>query len=61
MSNVTSIYGYPRYIAGIPSNIKLPSKLLSLTIARSPSYIEILVYVYPSYTVLNVFVFLTGI
>ncbi|ETE67606.1 hypothetical protein L345_06605, partial [Ophiophagus hannah] len=38
MSKVTSIWGTPRGAGGMPVNSNLPSKLLSLVMARSPSY-----------------------
>ena len=37
ISNVTKICGVPRGAGGIPSSKKLPRRLLSLVIARSPS------------------------
>ena len=45
----------------IPSNVNSPNLLLSTTIARSPSYIVTFTLVYPSYIVLNILDFLTGI
>jgi len=38
MSNVTSIWGTPRGAGTIPVKLKLPRRLLSAVIARSPSY-----------------------
>lgn len=59
--NVTYIYAVPRGAGFIPSSVNSPNLLLSATIARSPSYIVTLTLVYPSYIVLNVLDFLTGI
>lgn len=36
-SKVTSIFGIPRGAGGIPVRLKVPSKLLSFVMARSPS------------------------
>mmetsp|Transcript_16090 Transcript_16090/g.54664 ORF Transcript_16090/g.54664 Transcript_16090/m.54664 type:complete len:212 (-) Transcript_16090:1041-1676(-) len=38
MSNVTSIWGTPRGMGGMPSRWNLPSRLLSRVMERSPSY-----------------------
>ena len=38
MSKETSILGTPRGAGGIPVSSNLPKRLLSFTIARSPSY-----------------------
>jgi len=60
MSNVTSICGTPRGAGGIPDSSNLPSRLLSLVMARSPSNTWISTPGWLSEYVVNVCVCLVG-